>query len=230
MSFGQNLQFLRKMQNKMTQDELAERLGVSRQTVSKWELDSAYPEMDKLIELCDLFSCSMDELVRGDMNLSDEAFSDIRFETVEPFNFVKYAVVSAEPEDDAIQHAERWAKTLGIAEPKIIGWDWPYLSQEQVNVHNQHGYEAALVIPDGVDVSPIGAEVHRQERQKYAVITIRFPMTAPFQLIPNAYKTLMTYMHMNGIEHHHEKYVVDCFEYSYYIDGVEYMDVYIAAE
>lgn len=35
MSFGQNLQFLRKMSNKMTQEELAEKLGVSRQTVSK---------------------------------------------------------------------------------------------------------------------------------------------------------------------------------------------------
>ena len=37
MSFGQNIQFLRKMRNKMTQEELAEKLGVSRQTVSKWE-------------------------------------------------------------------------------------------------------------------------------------------------------------------------------------------------
>ena len=63
MSFGQNVQFLRKMRNKMTQEELADKLGVSRQTVSKWELDTAYPEMNKLIELCNLFSCSMDQLV-----------------------------------------------------------------------------------------------------------------------------------------------------------------------
>ena len=67
MSFGQNVQFLRKMRNKMTQEELADKLGVSRQTVSKWELDTAYPEMNKLIELCNLFSCSMDQLVREDI-------------------------------------------------------------------------------------------------------------------------------------------------------------------
>ena len=50
MSFGQNLQFLRKISNKVTQEELAEKLSVSRQTVSKWELDLVYPEMNKLVE------------------------------------------------------------------------------------------------------------------------------------------------------------------------------------
>lgn len=65
MSLGQNLQCLRKMRNKMTQEALAEQLNVSRQTVLKWELDTVYPEMDKIIELCNLFSCTMDELVRG---------------------------------------------------------------------------------------------------------------------------------------------------------------------
>ena len=41
MSFGRNLQLLRKMRDRMTQEELAQRMGVSRQTVSKWELDMA---------------------------------------------------------------------------------------------------------------------------------------------------------------------------------------------
>ena len=50
MSFGQNLQFLRKMHRGMTQEELAEKMGVSRQTISKWEMDSAFPEMEKAIE------------------------------------------------------------------------------------------------------------------------------------------------------------------------------------
>ena len=77
MSFGQNLQFLRKMRNKMTQEELADRLGVSRQTVSKWELDTAYPEMSKVLELCQLFSCSMDQLIREDMILDNRYLKDI---------------------------------------------------------------------------------------------------------------------------------------------------------
>ena len=64
MSFGTNLQALRRRSN-MTQEGLADALGVSRQSVSKWESDGSFPEMDKLLQLCDLFGCSLDTLVRG---------------------------------------------------------------------------------------------------------------------------------------------------------------------
>lgn len=67
MSFTENLQYLRKW-NKITQEELADELGVSRQAVSKWETGEAYPETDKLIILCDKFGVTLDELVRGDIS------------------------------------------------------------------------------------------------------------------------------------------------------------------
>lgn len=231
MSFGQNLQCLRKMSNKMTQEELAERLSVSRQTVSKWELDLVYPEMDKLIELCNMFSCSMDELVRGDLNLNDDAFSEIRTEKVGAFNYVKYAVFSKEPEDDAVGHVKKWAEELGITEVQVIGWDYPYLSQEQINVFHMHGYEAALIVgKDSAEKLAEQPEVFHQEAQNYIAITIKEPMREPFRLIPNAYKTLMTYMKLNGVKHKQDKKIIECFEKEYEKDGVHYMDVYIAVE
>lgn len=61
--FGENLQFYRKQRN-MTQEQLAEELEVSRQTVSKWESGASYPEMEKILQLCKIFSCSMDVLMR----------------------------------------------------------------------------------------------------------------------------------------------------------------------
>lgn len=64
MSLGQNIQFLRKREN-ITQEEFAEKMNVSRQTVSKWESDTGFPETDKILQICELFSCSMDTLVRG---------------------------------------------------------------------------------------------------------------------------------------------------------------------
>lgn len=42
-------------------------LGVSRQSVTKWEAERAYPEMDKLIKICQIFDCTLDELVQGDL-------------------------------------------------------------------------------------------------------------------------------------------------------------------
>ena len=51
MSFGRNLQYLRRLSGNMTQEDLAERLNVSRQTISKWEMDAAQPEMAKALEL-----------------------------------------------------------------------------------------------------------------------------------------------------------------------------------
>ncbi len=66
MAFCDNLQFLRKRDG-ITQEELAERLSVSRQSVSKWETGDSYPETDKIISLCRMFGVSMDALVMGDV-------------------------------------------------------------------------------------------------------------------------------------------------------------------
>lgn len=67
MSLGENLQFLRK-RNNITQEQLAERLDVSRQSVSKWESDTAFPELDKLTQLCDMFNTNLDDILRKDIS------------------------------------------------------------------------------------------------------------------------------------------------------------------
>lgn len=67
MSFAENLQYLRKRKN-ITQEQLAEQLEVSRQSVSKWESAQSYPEMEKLLQICSMFHCSMDVLMQGDVS------------------------------------------------------------------------------------------------------------------------------------------------------------------
>ena len=66
MSFNEKLQILRK-EMKLSQEQLADKLNVSRQAVSKWESGASYPEMDKLIALCKLFKCSIDDLTNTDV-------------------------------------------------------------------------------------------------------------------------------------------------------------------
>lgn len=72
MSLGTNIQFYRKQKN-MTQEGLAEFMNVSRQTVSKWESDTAFPETDKLITLSEYFGCTLDELIKGS---AEESFTE----------------------------------------------------------------------------------------------------------------------------------------------------------
>ena len=64
MEFGNRLYELRK-QRGFSQEELAGRLEVTRQTVSKWELGDSTPDMEKLVSLGELFEISLDELVLG---------------------------------------------------------------------------------------------------------------------------------------------------------------------
>lgn len=66
VSFRDNLLRLRTEHN-MTQEQLASLIGVSRQSVAKWESDRSYPEMDKLIKMTGIFDCTLDDLVMGPM-------------------------------------------------------------------------------------------------------------------------------------------------------------------
>lgn len=61
MAFSDTLIFLRRNMN-LSQEELGERVGVSRQTISKWETGQTTPDLNKLIELSRLFGCTLDEL------------------------------------------------------------------------------------------------------------------------------------------------------------------------
>ncbi len=230
MNFERNLQILRKMTN-MTQETLADKMNVSRQTVSKWELGTILPEVEKLIELCEMFNCSIDELIRGNMDYRNEAYSDIKILTVAPFRYISYEVISREPEEDAITHVENWAKQLKIENPYIIGWDFPKVSQEQQNVFHMHGYGAALVLADGQDSNDIDAEIVNQNKQDYITITLREKEGEEFEIIPNAYKALFTYMTINGIKEKHDPAILSCYEHEYFNDkGIKFMDIYIAIE
>lgn len=130
VGFGKNLQYLRKMHNGMTQEALAEKMGVTRQTVSRWELDTAYPEMEKAVELCTIFGCTLDNLFREDLSFCNQAYSNFRLETVKPFRYMQYPVISRKPEEDAKAVIRRKAAKYGEPEPEIIGWDFPYISQQ----------------------------------------------------------------------------------------------------
>ena len=144
MFFGGNLQFLRRT-NGMTQEKLASRMGVSRQTVSKWESGEATPELGKLVELCDIFGCSLDSLLRED--LTDAKKPDLRPVLVKGFSYARYLIISTHARRDAAAYMEHWASKHGL-EPKLLFWGHPWITREQKRM-GLSGCCAACILPEG---------------------------------------------------------------------------------
>ena len=79
MKFGDNLKKIRKLK-KLSQEELAEKLNVSRQSVSKWETGVASPEMNNLLELCKIFHCKINDLVNDYITDMESLNEDVRLQ------------------------------------------------------------------------------------------------------------------------------------------------------
>ena len=81
MKFADNLKRLRKRRN-ISQEQLAEKVGVSRQSVSKWETSEAYPEMNNILELCKIFKCNISDLVNDKMVDIDSLDEEVKMSVV----------------------------------------------------------------------------------------------------------------------------------------------------
>ncbi|MBQ4573154.1 MAG: helix-turn-helix transcriptional regulator [Clostridia bacterium] len=99
MNFGERIYELRTKKN-LSQGDLADKLDVSRQSVSKWENNTAVPDLDKLIKLCDVFEISLDELtgrekIERDIVLVEAQKSTIKPNKVAGFVFLGITLLSA---------------------------------------------------------------------------------------------------------------------------------------
>ena len=165
MSLGKNIQYLRK-QKKITQEQLAEIMSVSRQTISRWEADEIIPELNKLVALSDVFSCKLDTLVKEDMVAWDEIYSEVTIKTMKAFRMARYVMVTPKPEEDVNAYMDNWAQQSGLlkVQPDAmrIGWDFPYVSPELQNRFGLRGYVAAYILPEGFETDCFGVEYANQ--------------------------------------------------------------------
>ena len=232
MSLGTNIQYLRKL-NKLTQEEFAEKMNITRQTVSRWESDEVTPELSKLIEICSTFSCKLDELVRENISSKKEIYSEVEIRKVPAFKMARYVMISPNPEDDVQNHMKNWGKVSGLvaADPnaKLIGWDFPFVSQELQSRFGLRGYAAAYVLPEGFQTNCPGVEYAQNSETEYAVITVTEPMVRPFERIPTGYKCIMEFLQANNFKDKISDDIIGCFEHEYEKDGVNYMDIYVHA-
>ena len=138
MSFRDNLQHLRAERN-MTQEQLAMLLGVSRQSVTKWEAERSYPEMDKLLKMCRIFDCSLDDLVQGDLTKKRDGDGDAQGK----------AVPAGPPQDvcgyDEHQRKMAWRVPTGIA-CIIVGVALGFFFEGALSLPSHNGHDGALIL------------------------------------------------------------------------------------
>ena len=234
MKLGSNLQFLRKLHGGMTQERLAERMHVSRQTVSKWETGEATPDVEKLLELSRLFSCTLDALLKEDMAPQTDCYSPVSIVTVPAFTLGRYVIISPQPENDVQMYLDQWAKNSGLYDveptPRQIGWDFPFVSMEQQNRFGLRGYVAGWLLPEGFEPKCPGVETYRQAEAQYAKITVHDPFRAAFDRIPKGYQRILEYLGANGFKENHGTQFLGCFEEVYEQNGETCMDIYIHAD
>ena len=230
MSLGSNISFLRK-QKKYTQEQFAEKMSVTRQTVSRWESDEVVPELAKLIEISDFFACKLDALVKEELSDKGDIYSEVQIKKVAAFRAASYVMISPDPESDVNNYMEKWASDSGLKavypNAKLIGWDFPFVTQEQQNRFGMHGYVAAYILPEGFETQCPGVQYMENAEADYAVITIREPFIRPFERIPNAYKLIMEYLQANNFKEKQQENIISCFEHEYEANGTTFMDVYI---
>lgn len=93
MKFNENLKYLRKEAN-LTQENLAERLNVSRQAVTKWESGQSLPDIENLKQMADLFGVTMDSLV-GDVETKKESIINKKINDIGYFIFAQIILLGA---------------------------------------------------------------------------------------------------------------------------------------
>ena len=232
MSLGTNIQYLRKL-NKLTQEQFAEKMNITRQTVSRWEADEVIPELSKLVEICSAFSCKLDELVRENMSSKNEIYSEVKVRKVPAFKMARYVMISPPPESDVQNYMMNWGKVSGLvaADPnaKLIGWDFPFVSQELQSRFGLHGYVAAYILPEGFQTNCLGVEYAQNKEAEYAVISVSEPMVRLFERLPTVYKHIMDFLQANNFKDKVSDNIIGCFEHEYEKEGVHYMDIYVHA-
>lgn len=122
MSFGENLKNVRK-QRGITQEELAETLGVSRQAISKWESDNGYPETEKLLLLSKKLNISLDYLMNDASEMQEKEETEEKNVVIAPSG--KIAITTHDKQNVIVCHSvicclDYWCIYMSFSYQKVL--------------------------------------------------------------------------------------------------------------
>lgn len=119
MRIGEQLQQQRKLRN-MSQNELADKLKISRQSISKWENGASLPSFSNVIAISELFDISLDELIKGDVDLmnkfEDDKIGLSKIETIFTVGFILVitSLIFIYSQGITVTSVDYWLPGLGI--------------------------------------------------------------------------------------------------------------------
>nr|MBP3259251.1 helix-turn-helix transcriptional regulator [Bacilli bacterium] len=152
MKFGENLRNLRKSK-KISQEQLAEKVKVSRQSVSKWETGEAYPEMNNILELCKIFKCRINDLVNDSIIDLDSLDEDVMESVVKLKKAEQAKMKGISKAISIIAKIGRIVSIVGIVAVILVMVFTPYIVKNIEVVDNQivyKGNEKFSIIEDSV--------------------------------------------------------------------------------
>ncbi len=142
MSFGENLQIIRK-KNQLSQEGLAEMLGVSRQAVSKWECGEGYPEVEKLVILSKKLNISLDSLLIGEntTTISEEGKPSDTIRIISPHEGV---IINAAK----VTRSQRFTGGKNSPQYALFASDGKDMSYWEPRIHFSPGIEILKMLPE----------------------------------------------------------------------------------
>ena len=172
MEIGKQIRKYR-MEAKLSQDELADKIYVTRQTISNWENDRNYPDIRSLVLLSSVFDISLDILVKGDVKAMKEQIDaeDIRrFKRDQKVYLIMLAGMVILPMP-LLRYLKEWGIILWLVWSAVSIW-WSLRVQKAQKTHDIHTYKEIIAFLEGrrLDELEKQREIGKRHYQHFLVV------------------------------------------------------------
>ncbi|MES5922212.1 helix-turn-helix transcriptional regulator [Bacillus cereus group sp. RP37] len=149
MNIGRQIQYFRKRDN-MSQEKLAEKIHVSRQSISNWENERNYPDIHNLLMMSILFNVSLDDLVKGDVKIMKEELQKSIFFK---WSYIMLALMIILPIFTA--PVFYFFGYYGLIIPVVLVILLMFSSQQVENIKKEHNLKTYCQIVDFIEGKPV---------------------------------------------------------------------------
>nr|WP_168455153.1 helix-turn-helix transcriptional regulator [Bacillus cereus]QEF20106.1 helix-turn-helix transcriptional regulator [Bacillus cereus] len=165
MNIGRQIQYFRKRDN-MSQEKLAEKIHVSRQSISNWENERNYPDIHNLLMMSILFNVSLDDLVKGDVKIMKEELQKSPFFK---WSYIMLALMILFP--ISIAPVFYFFGYYGLIIPVVLTIFFMFSLQQVENIKKEHNLKTYRQIVDFIEGKPI-SEVKPNIKDKLLKISL----------------------------------------------------------